>query len=141
MYTVDVAGALTMMPLTVALRMPANVPSPLMVMPLVIVTAPKPPGSSTEISPLSAVFEIAPANVLHGAVRLHGFASSPTPETQVLVACALAVEAVIVSTDKIRRSLVRKRIIESLSSELHRWSSRTDRAIFSDFDTAQPPMP
>src|SRR4051812_36456542 len=36
--------------------------------------------------PPSAVFEIAPANVLHGAVRLHGFASSPTPDTQVRVA-------------------------------------------------------
>jgi hypothetical protein len=59
-----------------------------MVIDFVIVTAPKPPGSSTEISPQGAVFEIAPANVLHGAVRLHGFASSPTPETQVRVACA-----------------------------------------------------
>jgi hypothetical protein len=29
---------------------------------------------------------MAPANVLHGAVRLHGFASSPTPDTQVRVA-------------------------------------------------------
>src|SRR5215469_8300641 len=57
---------------------------------LVMVTAPNPPGSSTSISPPGAVFEIAPANVLHGAVRLHGFASSPTPETQVRVACALA---------------------------------------------------
>src|SRR5437763_3761012 len=34
-----------------------------------------------------AVFQIAPANVLHGAVRLHGLTSSPTPETQVRVAC------------------------------------------------------
>jgi hypothetical protein len=53
---------------------------------LVIVTPPNPPGSSTLISPPAAVLEIAPANVLHGAVRLHGFASSPTPETHVLVA-------------------------------------------------------
>jgi len=52
----------------------------------VIVTAPKPPGSSTLISPAAAVFEMAPANVLQGAVRLHGLASSPTPETQVRVA-------------------------------------------------------
>jgi hypothetical protein len=52
--------------------------------------APKPPGSSTEISPPAAVFEIAPAKVLHGAVRLHGLASSPTPDTHVLVACACA---------------------------------------------------
>jgi hypothetical protein len=34
--------------------------------------------------------EIAPAKVLHGAVRLHGLASSPTPDTQVRVACACA---------------------------------------------------
>jgi hypothetical protein len=37
-----------------------------------------------------AVFEIAPAKVLQGAVRLQGSASLPTPETQVRVACALA---------------------------------------------------
>src|SRR4030095_8731495 len=35
-----------------------------------------------------AVLEIAPANVLHGAVRLHGLTSSPTPDTHVRVACA-----------------------------------------------------
>jgi len=29
---------------------------------------------------------------LHGAVRLHGLTSSPTPETQVRVACAEAGE-------------------------------------------------
>src|SRR5262249_31552489 len=56
------------------------------------VTAPKPPGSSASISPPAAVFEMAPAKVLHGAVRLHGLASSPTPETQVRLACAFAAE-------------------------------------------------
>src|ERR1041384_6112484 len=61
-----------------------------MVIDLVIVTPPNPPGSRTLISPPPAVLEMAPAKVLHGAVRLHGFASSPTPETQVRVACALA---------------------------------------------------
>ncbi|MGY3343498.1 hypothetical protein ACVI1I_002713 [Bradyrhizobium sp. USDA 4459] len=40
------------------------------------------------MSPPAAVFEIAPAKVLHGAVRLQGFTSSPTPETQVRVVCA-----------------------------------------------------
>src|SRR5215471_2707949 len=40
--------------------------------------------------PPGAVFEIAPAKVLHGAVRLHGLASSPTPETHVRVAWACA---------------------------------------------------
>src|SRR5262249_11808992 len=65
-------------------------PPPSMVIDLVMVREPKPPGSSASISPPLAVFEIAPANVLHGAVRLHGLASSPTPETQVRVACACA---------------------------------------------------
>src|SRR5579871_2782194 len=53
---------------------------------LVIVKAPKPAGSRQLISPEAAVFEIAPAKVLQGAVRLQGFASSPTPDTQVRVA-------------------------------------------------------
>jgi hypothetical protein len=55
-----------------------------------MVTAPKPPGSRQLISPSGAVFEIAPAKVLHGAVRLHGLTSSPTPETQVRVAAAFS---------------------------------------------------
>jgi hypothetical protein len=59
---------------------------------LVIVTAPKPAGSNASISPQAAVFEIAPAHVLQGAVRLQGLTSSPTPDTQVRDACALAEE-------------------------------------------------
>ena len=46
------------------------------------------------ISPPAAVLEMATAKVLHGAVRLQGLASSPTPETQVRVAWALAGDAV-----------------------------------------------
>src|SRR5581483_5347192 len=69
-----------------------NVPPQSNVMDLVIVTVPKPPGSIQSISPPAAVLEIAPWKVLQGAVRLHGLASSPTPETQVRVACALASE-------------------------------------------------
>src|ERR1041384_5875549 len=53
-------------------------------------TAPRPPGSRQSISPPAAVLLMAPANVMHGAVRLHGLASLPTPDTQVRVACALA---------------------------------------------------
>src|SRR5262245_29270814 len=68
-------------------------PFPSIVMDLTIVTAPKPPGSSASISPSVAVFEMAPAKVLQGAVRLQGLASSPTPETQVRVACAWVIEA------------------------------------------------
>src|SRR5690349_9586907 len=65
-------------------------PPPSMVIALVIVTAPNPPGSRASISPPGAVFEIAPAQVLQGAVRLQGLASSPTPETHVRDACAMA---------------------------------------------------
>src|SRR5215468_7198016 len=78
------------MPLVPDTSTPASGLSDEMVIDLVMVTAPKPPGSSTLISPLGAVLEIAPAKVLHGAVRLHGLASSPTPDTHVRVACACA---------------------------------------------------
>src|SRR5215218_6517527 len=81
--------ALMVTPFTREARTPASVPSPLMVMDLVMVTAPKPPGSRAEISPPAEVLERAPAKVLQGAVRLHGLASLPTPETQVRV-CPLA---------------------------------------------------
>src|SRR5687767_5749368 len=81
--TESVAAAFTITPVVPEARTPGRVPSPLMVIDLVMVTAPKPPGSSTLISPPAAVFEIAPAKVLQGAVRLQGLASSPTPETQV----------------------------------------------------------
>src|SRR5882762_1630398 len=73
-------------------RMPPGPESQSMVMDLVMVTAPNPPGSRQSISPFTAVFEMAPANVLHGAVRLHGLASSPTPDTHVRDAWALATE-------------------------------------------------
>src|SRR5829696_5744411 len=61
-----------------------------MVIDLMIETAPKPPGSRQLISPPAAVLEMAPAKVLHGAVRLQGLTSSPTPETHVRVAWACA---------------------------------------------------
>src|SRR5262245_62015208 len=77
---------LMMTPVVALARMEPNVPVPSSVTDLVIVTAPKPPGSRQSISPGFAVFEIAPANVLHGAVRLPGLASLPTPETHVRVA-------------------------------------------------------
>src|ERR1044072_2810161 len=71
---VPVAESLTLTPLTPLARIqrrPApSVPS--MVIDLVGVTAPNPPGSSASISPPAAVFEMGPANVLQGAVRLHG---------------------------------------------------------------------
>src|SRR2546430_1315370 len=72
---------------------PPNVPS--MVIDFVMVIVPKPPSSRQSISPLIKVFEMAPANVLHGAVRLQGLTSSPTPDTQVRVACACAMDATI----------------------------------------------
>ncbi len=51
--------------------------------------------------PPAAVFEIAPAKVLHGAVRLHGLTSSPTPETHVRVAWAFASAAIAMERMKI----------------------------------------
>src|SRR5882672_1395239 len=76
------------MPLPALTSTPAVPVSQEMVIDLVTVTAPMPPGSRQLISPPAAVLEMAPANVLQGAVRLQGLTSSPTPETQVRVACA-----------------------------------------------------
>src|ERR687884_2226066 len=91
--TLSVAFArLTITPLVKEARIPEAKAPPSIVMDLVIVTAPKPPRSRASISPAAAVFEMAPAKVLQGAVRLQGLASSPTPETQGRVACAWASE-------------------------------------------------
>src|ERR1700726_4558443 len=102
----SVPWALTFTPLTPGEdRMEATwPPPPSSVIDLVIVTAPKPPGSSASISPPAAVFEMAPGQVLHGAVRLHGLASSPTPETQVRVACACAGAIARPATKSVPRS-------------------------------------
>src|SRR5579871_1645614 len=89
-----IPAPLITMPLVPATRTPARFPPPSIVIDLVIVTAPKPPGSSTSMKPAVAVLLIAPAKVLHGAVRLQGFASSPTPDTQVRDAWAWATEAI-----------------------------------------------
>jgi hypothetical protein len=90
--TTSDAPAATMIPFVPATRTPASRDSHAIEIALVMVRAPKPPGSRQLISPPRAVFEIAPAKVLHGAVLLQGLASSPTPETQVLVAWAKAGE-------------------------------------------------
>ena len=89
-----------MMALVPETSTPASKLSDEMVIDLVIVTPPNPPGSRTLISPPVAVFEMAPAKVLHGAVRLQGLASSPTPETQVRVACAWAGAAATAMTTR-----------------------------------------
>src|SRR5687767_6864586 len=86
---------LTVKPMVNDARVPANVPLPSMVIDLVIVRVPKLPGSITLISPFIAVFANAPAKVRQGAVRLHGSASLPTPETHVRVAWAWVAVAVI----------------------------------------------
>src|SRR5687768_6638865 len=118
-------------PLVPALRTPATpVGSPSMVMDLVIVTAPNPAGSSALISPSLAVFEIAPANVLQGAVRLQGLASSPTPDTQVRVACAWAIETNANMKAAIAINLVvsRNLFIWSLLFLLKIWDGRQQNA-------------
>ncbi len=71
-FGVPVALSLTFTPLVAEFRILPIVPVQSMVIDLVMVTAPKPPGSRQLISPPAAVLEIAPAKVLHGAVRLHG---------------------------------------------------------------------
>src|SRR5215813_6092294 len=88
----SVFAALIVIPVTREARIEAKVPVPSSVIDLVIVTAPKPPGSRASISPQGAVFEMAPAQVLQGAVRLHGLASSPTPDTHVRDACAWTID-------------------------------------------------
>src|SRR5437773_9879898 len=108
--TVSVAEAEMMIPCTPLASTLAKVPLPSIVIDLVMVTAPKPPGSSASISPPGAVFEIAPANVLQGAVRLHGFTSSPTPETQVRVAWPKALRV----TNRQGNNIVQRRSIETL---------------------------
>src|SRR5258708_7804759 len=92
-FTTSPAFAETTIPLVPAFRLEPKTSEQSIVMDFVIVTAPKPPGSRQLISPPAAVLLIAPAKVLHGAVRLHGLTSSPTPETHVRVACADAIEA------------------------------------------------
>src|SRR5215216_4764935 len=96
---------LMLTPLTPEARIEACAPAPSMVMDLVMVMVPKPPESSTVISPLMKVLEIAPAKVLQGAVRLHGLTSSPTPETQVRVACAWAGAAYRAGTSSVPRAV------------------------------------
>src|SRR5262249_57627143 len=88
-------------PLVPLLRVDGNTSWQAMVIDLVMVTAPKPPGSRQLISPLIAVLEMAPAKVLHGAVRLQGLASSPTPETQVREAWACAGAAASRTTSEV----------------------------------------
>src|SRR5260370_15529136 len=103
--TMSPAAAPTTIPLVPATRTEATCPPPpSSVIDFVIVTAPKPPGSSASISPPPAVFEIAPPKVLHGAVRLQGLASSPTPDTHVRLAWACSAP-VTARKDPFRRRL------------------------------------
>src|SRR5215469_5835068 len=94
MVTTSLAPAKTTIPLVPETRVEATwPPPPSRVMDFVMVSAPKPPGSRASISPPGAVLEMAPAQVLQGAVRLQGLASSPTPETQVRLACPYIMDA------------------------------------------------
>src|SRR5689334_410675 len=106
MVTTSVAAALMTIPFTSEARIEANVPVPSRVIDLVIVTAPKPPGSRASISPQAAVLEMAPAQVLQGAVRLRGLASSPTPDTHVREAWAWAIETVANMKVAIAKTLI-----------------------------------
>src|SRR4051794_21199658 len=83
MTTRSVAPAAMLIAVPAPATMLARFPSPLIVIALLIRTAPYPAESTTEISPPAAVLEMAPAKVLHGAVRLHGKPSSPFEATHV----------------------------------------------------------
>src|SRR5688500_16605751 len=111
--TTLIPAALTITPDVPAAKIDPYVPVQSMVIDLVMVTAPNPPGSRQLISPPAAVLLIAPAKVLHGAVRLHGLASSPTPDTQVRIACALAGAADNVQVNRHVRNASRQRIFIS----------------------------
>ena len=67
---------------------PASPPPPSILMALVIVTVPNPPGSSASISPQSAVLEIAPGKGLAGCGAAARIDVVADPDTQVRVACA-----------------------------------------------------
>src|SRR5882757_4744918 len=58
-------------------------PSLTMLIDLVMVIGPKPPGSSTSISPPAVVWVMAKAKVRHGCVRVQAPLSVPVPDTQV----------------------------------------------------------
>src|SRR5882757_4759855 len=58
-------------------------PSFTMLIDLVMTSGPKPPGSSTSISPPAAVWVMAKAKVRHGCVRVQAPLSLPVPDTQV----------------------------------------------------------
>src|SRR5829696_4825682 len=78
--------------------------------------------------PPAAVFVMAPANVLQGAVRLQGLTSSPTPDTQVRAACALAAELNANTTIRARRARKTPAVFMSVSSlclqsVIHRFSA------------------
>src|SRR5216117_2832662 len=104
----------TFTPLVPEFRMPPGNCRQSISIDLVMVTAPKPPGSRQLILPPAAVLEMAPAKVLHGAVRLHGLTSSPTPETQVRVACACAGAVASIGTQTAPRRVSRIGILMTL---------------------------
>src|SRR5262249_43461688 len=108
---------LMLMPFVPAARTEPKVPPQSIVIDFVIVTAPKPPGSRQSISPFGAVLEIAPAKVLHGAVRVHGLASSPTPETHVRVAWARAGTACSARTNNVAAKVTDSEILCMTPSE------------------------
>src|SRR5437588_639076 len=101
--TTSVGPTLTVTPFSPSTGMISPIELPLMVIDFLMVKglkvgggkARKSPGSRTEISPPELVTDIVKAKVLHGAVRLQGKESSPTPDTQVCgKGCPCADEAI-----------------------------------------------
>src|SRR5580704_2195404 len=88
--TTSPAPAWTTIPLVPDTSTLPSVSSQLIVSALVIVTAPKPPGSRQLISPPAVVWAMAPAKVRQGDERLQLLPSLPRPETHVRDVWALA---------------------------------------------------
>src|SRR5262245_12875417 len=88
--TTSADPALTLMAFEPNGVIPDNDSPPSIVTDFVIAIGPKLPASIASISPPERVFVSAPAHDLHGAVRRHAFASSPTPEIQERRLCAAA---------------------------------------------------
>src|SRR5271156_5417465 len=82
MITLSLAPAATTIALPADTWAKPKAPEQSSVIAWLIFIAPKPPGSRQSISPPAVVLESAPANVRHGAVRVQGLESFPTPDTQ-----------------------------------------------------------
>src|SRR5205085_1782350 len=96
--------------------------------------------STALISPPAAVLLIAPASVLQGAVREHGFTSSPTPETHVRVASAKALVGAARLSATMARTRARRIMRKLIIVPTYRWRG-PDRTVEPATDSAAAATP